>query len=379
MPKPFTIDIPEQTLTDLRERLQRTRWPDQVEDYGWQQGSELGYTQKLAQYWAQKYDWRPHEAEMNRWDHFTTTIQGQPLHFIHQRSPHADAKPLLIQHGWPGSFYEFHQILPMLTQPEAHGGRAQDAFHVVAPSLPGYTFSPPAKAPGMTTREIGGLMHRLMGELGYKRYGTQGGDWGSMVTSWLAFDHPESIIGVHLNMQGVRARTWAVPLTSEEKDYLLKARDLFKEDMAYFAIQGTRPQSLGYGLNDSPAGLLGWLTEKFRAWTDCNGELKNALSWDAFLTNVTLYWVTGCITSSARLYYEHNHSNEDVLPSNGRIDTPTGFAHFPGEIFHPPRSWVERAYNVVRWTDMPKGGHFAAMEQPALLAEDIRAFFAELD
>jgi len=377
MPQPFTIAIPEETLTDLHQRLRRTRWPDQVDAYGWAQGSELGYTQELARYWAQEYDWRHHEAEINRFDHFTATIDGQPLHVIHQRSPHADAKPLLIQHGWPGSFYEFHQIIPMLTHPEQHGGRPEDAFHVVAPSLPGYTFSPAPQAPGMTTRAMGALMHGLMRDLGYTRFGTQGGDWGAMVTSWLAFDHPDSIIGVHLNMQGLRARVGESPLNDAERAYVAHARGLYREVTPHFVIQGAHPQSIGYGLMDSPAGLLGWLAQKFRAWTDCDGELRNAVSWDTFLTNVTLYWVTGCITSSARLYYEHSHAADDVLPSNGRIESPTGFAHFPGELFHPPRSWVERAYNVVRWTEMPKGGHFAAMEQPARLAADVRAFFAE--
>ncbi len=379
MPKPFTIDSPEATLTDLRERLQRTRWPDQLDAYGWEQGSELGYTQALARYWAEDYDWRRHEAEINRYDHFMATIDGQPLHFIHQRSPHANARPLLIQHGWPGSFYEFHQIIPMLTHPEQHGGRPEDAFHVVAPSLPGYVFSPPPQAPGMTTRAMGSVMHGLMRALGYTRFCTQGGDWGAMVTSWLAFDHPDAIIGVHLNMQGLRARIGESPLSEAEQAYVSHTRGLPQSVTPHFVIQGAHPQSIGYGLMDSPAGLLGWLVQKFRAWTDCDGELKNAISWDTLLTNVTLYWITGCITSSARLYYEHSHAEDAVLPRQRRIESPTGFAHFPGEIFHPPRHWVERAYNLVHWTEMPKGGHFAAMEQPARLAEDVRTFFAALE
>ncbi|MBI3992256.1 MAG: alpha/beta fold hydrolase [Candidatus Lambdaproteobacteria bacterium] len=381
MATPFRIETPEAVLHDLRERLRRTRWPGQVQGIGWAQGSPLEAVQAMAAYWLEGYDWRAHEAQLNALPHFRAEVDGQVLHFIHLRSTHAQARPLLLQHGWPGSFYEFVKLLPLLTQPEAHGGTPADAFHVVVPSLPGYTFSPPPAAPGMGTRRIGGLLHRLMQqELGYARYGLQGGDWGAVVTSWMAQEQPQRVLGLHLNMQGVRAKTGggAPPLDEAEQAYLAGARAKFQEDMAYYAIQGTRPQTLGYGLTDSPAGLLGWLLEKFRAWTDCGGELENALTRDEFLTNLTLYWVTGCIASSTRLYYEHVHSRDDQLPPGARVETPTGFANFPGEIFTPPRRWVERAYNVVRWTDMPRGGHFAAFEQPALLAGDLRAFFAGL-
>ncbi len=377
----FTIAVPEALLSDLRQRLQRTRWPEQIDAYGWRQGSDLAAVRALADYWRTSYDWRRHEAALNALHHFKTTIEGQELHFIHEPSPQAGATPLLLQHGWPGSFYEFCKIIPMLTRPESHGGQAPRAFHVVVPSLPGYTFSAAPSAPGMTPRRIGALLHTLMrDELGYGHYGVQGGDWGANVTTWMALDQPESVLGLHLNMQGLRARTGGSdqPLDEDEQAYLTGAQAKFKEDMAYYAIQSTRPQSLGYGLMDSPAGLLGWLLEKFRAWTDCGGNLENALSRDEFLTNLTLYWITGCIASSTRLYYEHVHSGEDVLPKGRRVETPTAFAAFPGEIFMPPRRWVERAYNVVRWTQMPRGGHFAAFEQPALLAADIQAFFAGL-
>ena len=378
-PEPFRIETPEAVLADLRERLARTRWPDQIDAYGWRQGAELGAARRYAAYWADGYDWRAAESELNRLCHFTAPVGGLRIHFVHERSPHENATPLLLQHGWPGSFFEFHKIIGMLTRPERHGGEPGEAFHVVAPSLPGYAFSEAPRAPGMHPGAIGELMHRLMHDvLGYERYAAQGGDWGALVTSAAALRHPESVIGLHLNMQGYRGKTGggARPLDDEEKAWLARARAAFAEDMAYFAIQGTRPTSLGYGLHDSPAGLLGWLLEKFTAWTDCGGDLENAVTRDEFLTNLMLYWTTGSIASAARIYYEHIHTGgRGTLAPGERIETPTAMAVFPREILVGPRRWVERAYNVVRWTEMPRGGHFAALEQPELLAADVRAFF----
>ena len=381
-PEPFRVEVPDAVLSDLGERLARTRWPDQIEAYGWRQGAELGAVKRYVAYWADGYDWRSAEAGLNRLSHFTAPAGGLRIHFVHERSPHEGATPILIQHGWPGSFFEFHKIIEMLTRPERHGGEPGDAFHVVAPSLPGYAFSEAPRKPGMHPGAIGELMHGLMHDvLGYRRYAVQGGDWGALVASAIALTYPESVVGLHLNMQGYRAKTGgaARPLDEEEKAWLGKAREVFAEDMAYFAIQGTRPTSLGYGLTDSPAGLLGWFLEKFTAWTDCDGVLENAVSRDEFLTNLMLYWVTGSIASAARVYYEHIHTGRrGALEAGERVEVPTAMAVFPREILVGPRQWVERAYNVVRWTEMPRGGHFAAFEQPGLLAADIRAFFRGL-
>jgi len=378
-PVPFRIEVPDGVLADLRDRLVRTRWPDQIDGYGWRQGAELGAVRRHAAYWADGYDWRASEAELNRFHHFTAPVGGLRMHFVHERSPHHGATPLLIQHGWPGSFFEFHRIIEMLTHPERHGGDPQDAFHVVAPSLPGFAFSEAPREPGMHPGAIGELMHSLMHDvLGYERYGAQGGDWGALVTSAMALRHRESVVGLHLNMQGYRAKTGdgARPLDDEEKGWLARARSAFAEDMAYFAIQGTRPTSLAYGLHDSPAGLLGWFLEKFTAWTDCDGDLENAVTRDEFLTNLMLYWTTGRIASAARIYYEHIHTGgRGTLAAGERVEVPTAMAVFPREILVGPRQWVERAYDIVRWTEMPRGGHFAALEQPELLAADMRAFF----
>ena len=379
--RPFRIDVPEAVLADLGERLARTRWPDQIDEYGWRQGAELGAVQRLAAYWGNGYNWRAAEERLNRLRHFTAPVEGLRIHFVHERSPHEDATPLLVQHGWPGSFFEFHEMIGMLTHPERHGGDSRDAFHVVAPSLPGFVFSDAPREPGMHPGAIGEIMHTLMHDvLGYEHYAAQGGDWGALVASALALRHPECVIGLHLNMQGYRAKTGgdARPLDEEEKAWLARARGVFAEDMAYFAIQGTRPTSLGYGLHDSPAGLLGWFLEKFTAWTDCDGVLENAVTRDAFLTNLMLYWATGSIASAARIYYEHIHTgSRGTLAAGERVEVPTAMAVFPREILVGPRQWVERAYNVVRWTEMPRGGHFAALEQPELLAADIRAFFRD--
>jgi len=378
MPEAFRIDVPDAVLTDLRERLARARWPDYLPAYGWQQGTEPGYLSGLVEYWRTAFDWRVQEARLNGFPQFMADAGEQRLHFIHARSPHPEARPLLVVHGWPGSVAEFCKLIPLLTEPEAHGGRAADAFHVIAPSLPGYAFSPAPQAPGAGARSIAARLHTLMNDvLGYSRYWAQGGDWGSVVTSWLAYDQPRAVAGLHLNMAGLRP-TLAPndpPPREEERAFLAASRARRHEDMAYMAIQGTRPQTLGYALNDSPLGLAAWLVEKYRAWSDCGGELERSFSRDELLTQVTLYWVTGCITSSMRLYYEQRHG-EAGLPAGERVEVPTAFADFPAEILRQPRAWVERSYRIVRWTEMPRGGHFAALEEPELLAADIRAAFA---
>ena len=380
MTETFRIAVPDEVLGDLQARLERTRWPDHIPAYGWEQGTEVAYLRELLDYWRTKYDWRRHETELNGFAQFRAALSHGKVHFIHERSPHPQARPLLLLHGWPGSVYEFHKLIPLLTRPEEHGGEASGAFHVVAPSLPGYGFSDAPAEPGFSPRRLAGVMHELMHEvLAYPRYFVQGGDWGAVIASWLGYDHHPEVAGIHLNMMGLPARPGAEdpPLSDEEKAFLARAGKMMKEDMAYMAIQGTRPQSLGYGLHDSPVGLAGWLVEKFRAWTDCGGELERSVSKDELLTNIMIYWVTGTITSSMRLYYEYRHTKE-ALPPGARLVCPAGFANFPGEIFNPPRSWVERSYNVQRWTDMDTGGHFAALEAPEALAGDIRAFFASI-
>jgi microsomal epoxide hydrolase len=376
-PAPFTCAVPSAVLDDLRQRLARTRWPDPSPGYGWKQGTELAYLQSLVETWRTDFDWRKQEARLNAFPQFTAEVDGLRLHFLHARSPHAAARPLLLLHGWPGSVFEFLKLIPRLVEPEKFGGRAQDALHVVAPSLPGYGFSAAPRAPGGSPRQFARWLHRLMTEaLGYRSYFAQGGDWGSVIASWLALDRPGAAGALHLNMMGLRPNPGpgARPLGPEEQAYLERAKRLRSEELAYQAIQGTKPQSLGYGLHDSPAGLAGWLVEKYRAWTDCGGDVERALTREEILTLVTAYWVTGTITSSLRLYFEFRAS-QDALAPGQRVEVPVGFADFPGEILRVPRAMAERAYNIVRWTEMPRGGHFAALEQPEALARDLWAFF----
>jgi len=376
-PVPFTCAVPSAVLDDLRRRLEHTRWPDSSPGYGWKQGTELGYLQSLVETWRTDFDWRRQEARLNAFPQFTAEVDGPRLHFLHVRSPHAAARPLLLLHGWPGSVFEFLKLIPRLVEPEKFGGRAEDALHVIAPSLPGYGFSAAPRAPGGSPRQVARWMHRLMTEaLGYRAYFAQGGDWGSVIASWLALDEPGALQALHVNMLGLRPNlaTGTRPLTPEEQAYLERAKALRSEELGYQAIQGTRPQTLGYGLNDSPAGLAAWLVEKYRTWTDCDGDVERALTREEILTLVTAYWVTGTITSSLRLYYEFRASRDALAPGQ-RVEGPVGFADFPREILRVPRSMAERVYNIVRWTAMPRGGHFAALEQPEALARDLWAFF----
>lgn len=376
MIQPFIVQVPDGVLDGLRERLARTRWPDPSPHPPWTQGTDLAYLRGLVEYWRTAFDWRGAEAALNAFSQYQADVDGLRLHFIHQRSSHAQARPLLILHGWPGGVYEFHKLIPRLTQPERFGGDARDAFHVVAPSLPGYGFSEAPRQPGETPRAMSRRFHTLMTSvLGYPRYGVQGGDWGAVIATWLAFDHPGAVAALHLNMPGLRPNlSGTPPLTAEEKAYLAAWERLRGEEFGYMAIQSSRPQTLGYGLNDSPAGLAAWLVEKYRAWSDCGGDVERAITRDEMLTLITVYWVTGTITSSMRLYHEFRAGKEG-LPPGRRVECPTGYADFPKEILRAPRSWVERAYNIVHWTPMPRGGHFAALEQPELLARDIGRFF----
>lgn len=378
--QPFRIEVPRQQMDDLAERLARTRWPPAATGGEWEQGTDAGYLYSLVKYWREGFDWQKQEALLNTFTQFKTTVDGQELHFIHQRSRHPEAVPLLLVHGWPGSIFEFYKIIPALTDPTAHGGEPEDAFHVIAPSLPGYGFSAPPSSPGATPRSFARLFGELMEtHLGYARYALQGGDWGAVITSWLAYDRASAPIGLHLNMAGIRPNPTSAdrPLNEAENAYLETARQMRGDVFAYQVIQGGRPQTLGYGLTDSPVGLAAWIVEKFREWSDCGGSVEKRFTKDELLTNITIYWVTNTIASSIRLYYESRRAN-DKLPPGGRIECPTGFADFPAEIIRPPQSWVERAYNIQRWREMPSGGHFAALEEPALLVRDIREFYRPL-
>ena len=378
--RPFTINVPEAVLDDLRARLGRTRLPDQLDGVGWDYGTDLDYLTELIAYWRDEFDWREQERRLNQFDQFKTRIDDLDIHFIHQRSPEADAIPLIITHGWPGSIAEFTKIIGPLTDPVAHGGNAEDAFHVVAPSIPGYGFSDKPRSPGFGPEQIAEVNAALMARLGYERYGIQGGDWGSIISSRHAFNHPEQTIGLHLNMLIGGPPPGGDPTDGVPPEELARsqARRSFytTAESGYSQIQGTKPQTLGYALNDSPAGQAAWIVEKFRAWCDCNGDPESIFTKDEMLTNITIYWVTQTATSSARLYYES--SRAPTSGPIGRIEVPTGAAIFPYELFITPRKWAEASYNITHWTEMPRGGHFAAMEQPELFVEDLRTFFRPL-
>jgi pimeloyl-ACP methyl ester carboxylesterase len=375
--EPFEIHVDDATLVDLHDRLIRTRFPDQIEGTGWEYGIPTDYLRQLVAYWRDDYDWRAEETRLNQFDHFRTAIDGQSLHFIHQRSTHPDALPLLITHGWPGSIVEFLDVIPRLTGPEAFGGRADDAFHVVAPSLPGYGFSEPTRTPGWDEHRIARAFVSLMDRLGYARYGAQGGDWGAQVTTGIGTLDPEHCAAIHLNMALGSPPEKGGPLSEAELADLAAVKAFGREESGYAVEQGTKPQTLGVALNDSPAGLLAWIVEKFRTWSDGDGHPENAFSRDQLITNVMLYWVTQTSASSVRLYWESRHSAE---PTQGLpfVEVPTGVARFPKEPLRWPRSWVEHQYNVVHWAEMERGGHFAAMEQPALFVDDLREFFGRV-
>lgn len=374
----FTIHIEDSALADLEARLERTRLPDQIPGSGWDYGSDRAYMEELLEYWRTEYDWRKHEAELNALAHFKTEIDGIDMHFVHVRSKEDGAMPLVITHGWPGSVYEFMDVIGPLTDPVAHGGQAADAFHLVLPSMPGYGFSGPAHNRGMSVDSVAEVVAKLMDRLGYDRYGAQGGDWGSGVASWLARDHSGSVIGIHLNMVGGGPpQEMANPEEGIPEWELKRHKERaawWQGENAYGNIQGSKPLTLAYGLNDSPAGLAAWIVEKFRTWSDCNGDIESRFTKDQLLTNIMLYWVTQSMPSAVRLYYESRRSGRRA----GRTEVPTAVAVFPGEIFFSPRKWVEARYNVVQWTEMPRGGHFAAMEEPGLFLEDVTKFFRGL-
>jgi epoxide hydrolase len=364
-------------LADLRARLDRARFPDEAPDSGWRYGSDLAYVRDLVAYWRERYDWRAAEAALNRLPQFHARVGGLGVHFIHVRGDGPKPFPLVLTHGWPGSVAEFVDVIGPLTDPARHGGDAADAFDVVVPSMPGYGFSERPREPGVDAERIAALWVELMAGLGYTRFGAQGGDWGSMVSTYLGANHADRVAGIHLNMVIAFPPDPANPvdgLTQDEVVELMSAQHFLKQETGYQRIQGTKPQTLAYGLNDSPAGLAAWIVEKFRTWSDCGGDVERRFTKDQLLTNVMLYWVPETANSSCRLYYEMMHAGK-FPPTDFRVKVPTACAIFPGEIIKPPRRWVDRLYNVQRWTRMSSGGHFAAMEEPAALVEDVRAFF----
>ncbi|MFG3704723.1 epoxide hydrolase family protein [Micromonospora sp. NPDC047670] len=376
---PFRLEVSEAELADLRDRLARARWPQPLPGTGWSRGVPVDYLKELVDYWLTKYDWRAHEARLNQIPQFTTVIDGAAIHFLHARSPEPNALPLIITHGWPGSVAEFLNIIDPLTDPRRHGGDPSDAFHIVAPSIPGFGLSGPISEPGWDIPRIARAWAELMRRLGYDRYGGQGGDWGHAITRELGIIDADRLIGVHLNTvltlpSGDPAE--AAALSDEDRARLERFSRVEPELSGYAKIQGTRPQTLAYGLTDSPVGQLAWIVEKFMEWTDSKQSPDDAVDRDHLLTNVMLYWLTGTAGTSANLYYETFHPA--TPPANQRSRTPTGVAVFPGDTVLPVRRLAERDNHIIHWQEFDRGGHFAAMEQPDLLVGDIRAFFGQL-
>jgi microsomal epoxide hydrolase len=374
----FEIHVSDEELSDLKRRLGATRFPQQIPGTGWEYGADGEVVRELVRYWRDDFDWRAQEAALNAFPQFTTVIGDQRIHFIHARSRHADATPIILLHGWPGSVVEFMDAIGPLVDPESHGGGAEDAFHVVAPSLPGYGFSEPTKTRGYDCHRMAENFAVLMARLGYDDYGVEGGDWGAIVGNNLAILDAEHVRGYHTTMPlAFPPADGPGELSEQEQRDLADMAAFDLEGTGYQKIQGTKPQTLGVGLTDSPAGLCAWIAEKFHAWTDCDGVIENAVSRDRLLANIMIYWVSGNIAPSTRLYFEgFKHGRVGII--GNRVEVPTGVARFPREILRYPRAWVENHYNVTHWNEMPKGGHFAAMEQPIAFVTDVRAFFRTL-
>jgi microsomal epoxide hydrolase len=382
---PFRVDIDPQILGDLQIRLERTRWASQIEGTGWDAGTDVDYLKELLDYWQKRFDWRAQERLLNQFEHYKTAVDGFGIHFIHARGKGPAPFPLILTHGYPDSFYRFIKLIPMLTDPVSYGGRAEDAFDVVVPDLPGYGFSDkPAKHGSIF--QVNDLWARLMTEkLGYPKFGAHGGDWGSTVTEQLARSHPGAVLAIHLTDVpfGHLLQKRPEDLSAAEKKFLEHNEKWLPQEGAYATIQSTKPQSLAHGLNDSPAGLAAWIVEKLRAWSDCGGDVESRFTKDELLTQIMIYWATESIGTSFLPYYDYANAGalqwiqEGVKGWIGSSKVPAAFALFPKDISQPPRDWAQRFFNVQRWTPMPRGGHFAAMEEPALLAEDLRAWFRQ--
>jgi len=369
---PFTIHITPETLTDLQDRLARTRWTDEIAGAGWEYGTNLAYLKDLVGYWQHHFDWRMQERALNAFSHFRAQVDGVGLHFIHERGRGEHPLPLVLLHGWPSSFWQMLTIIPLLTDPARYGGDAADSFDVIVPSLPGYGFSDRPGEKGMGVGRIADLLAKLLTEeLGYERFATRASDLGAGVSQQLALTHAQQLIGIHHS--GTNPYVGQIPdnLTSAEQEFVANAERWSQQEMAYAMEHSSKPQTLAYGLNDSPVGLAAWIVEKFRAWSDCDGDIEKRFSKDELLTNLTIYWATQTINSSIRLYYETVRNPG----SWGRVEVPTAMLMSPKDMFPTPRAWVERSYNVQRWTEIPSGGHFLEQEEPARVTEDLRAFF----
>lgn len=372
----FTIQISDQVLTDLKTRLDHIRWPYELLNSGWERGTKKDYLQSLVSYWRNEYDWRAQEKELNNYSQFKCNIDGIDIHFVQVRGKGPNALPIILTHGWPDSFIRYKKVISLLTDPASFGGDPNDSFDVIIPSLPGFGFSSIPEDRGYNNSQVADLWAKLMTEkLGYTKFAAAGGDMGSGVTRYLAANYPELLIGIHLTDIGIirdlLSSTDDIALSSEELNYKKNAQQWIAQEGGYMSIQSTKPQTLSYGLSDSPVGLAAWIVEKIRSWTDSKGDFEDKYSMDELLTNIMIYWVTNTIGSSAQMYYENTHS----LPPMNPITVPVGVALFPDDILLPPKDWAEKKLNISRWTVMLRGGHFTAMEEPELFAEDIREFY----
>ncbi|MEW6401619.1 MAG: epoxide hydrolase family protein [Chloroflexota bacterium] len=378
--EPFKIAIAQEILDDLRGRLERTRWPDEITQSNWRYGANLEYMKELADYWLTKFDWRAQEQRINSFANYQATVGGLRVHFIHEHGKGPSPIPLVITHGWPSSFVEMLEIIPMLTDPASHGGDASDSFDVIVPSVPGYGFSERPLQAGMTRWRVAGLWAELMDGLGYQKFGLQANDIGAVISAWLSLDYPEKVIGFHTLMPGFPSPAFdktEPPMTEAEKAFKVVVDEWDQDEGGYNAIQATRPQTLGYGLNDSPVGLMAWIVEKWRAWTDPDGNVEHYFSKDDLLTNVMIYWITETANSAARSYYERAHDIRNLKPED-KINVPAGVALTMEAAQRVPREWAQRRYaDIRRWTEFSSGGHFLAAENPEMLAVDIREFFRQ--
>ena len=386
MPQPFSINIPQEQIDDLHRRLAATRWPDEIDNEKWEYGTNKGYLQELCYYWQHGYDWKARETYLNSFHHFKETIDDIGIHFIHHMGSGNTTIPVMLIHGWPDSFVRFLQIIPLLTKADDRG----ISFDVIVPSLPGFGFSDRAKKAGMSPKKIAGLLTDLMNKLGYEKFMVHGGDWGSIIAEQIGLYHSSALLGLHLT--DVPTLHSVMPVkepTANETKYLTEQKVWMETEGGYFKIQSTKPQTLAYTLNDSPAGFAAWIVEKFKTWTDNSGTIEDAVSRDEFLTNISIYWFTQTVNSAHRIYYEAMHdfmqSTQGLLqnlnPFNklgGKSEVPAGFALFPKDISSPPKEFAERFFTVKRWTKMKKGGHFTAMEEPQDLADELKAFAEEL-
>lgn len=378
---PFRIEISQSALADLWYRLEHARFPSSIDEPSWEDGASLSFMRRLVQHWRHTFDWRSIEARLNRLPQYKARIGELDVHFIYQRGVGPAPLPLVLTHGWPGSFIEMERIIPLLTDPASHGGDPHDAFDVVVPSLPGFGFSEAPKQSGTGSKKIAQMWLALMSSLGYRKFGAQGGDIGAGVSVWLARLYPDHVVGIQLNyipgsFQPAMGECLP-PATPEENAFLSTASAWAASEGAYAAQQATRPLTLAYSLADSPVGLAAWIVEKFRSWSDNGGDIESVFTMDELLTDISLYWFSGQVDATLRIYKE-NLAEPLAFDAGERIAAPLGMALFPKELPTPPRSWVERVFDVRRWTPMPRGGHFAALEQPELLAQEIRAFFRPL-